>query len=69
MPTSRWAMVSAATIALERRTGRMSGSLMVSPAAEKSQARRNANVPLVPPKPKLFLIATSIFRSRAVFAQ
>jgi hypothetical protein len=41
----------------------------VGSRCRKSQARRNAKVPLVPPKPKLFLIATSIFKSRAVFAQ
>ena len=34
-----------------------------------AQARRNTNVPLVPPKPKLFFTATSIFISRAVWAQ
>lgn len=31
--------------------------------------RLNTNDPLVPPKPKLFLSATSIFMSRAVLAQ
>ena len=34
-----------------------------------AQARRKTSVPLVPPKPKLFLTATSIFMSRAMFAQ
>ena len=34
-----------------------------------AQARRNTNVPLVPPKPKLFLTAKSIFICRAVLAQ
>ena len=34
-----------------------------------NQTRLNTNVPLVPPKPKLFLTATSIFMSRAVLAQ
>ena len=33
------------------------------------QTRRNASVPLVPPNPKLFLRATSIFICRAVLAQ
>jgi len=33
------------------------------------QARLNTSVPLVPPKPKLFLTATSILRSRASLAQ
>ncbi len=33
------------------------------------QTRLNTSVPLVPPKPKLFLTATSIFRSLAVLAQ
>ncbi len=33
------------------------------------QTRRNTRVPLVPPKPKLFLTATSNFRSRAMLAQ
>ena len=31
--------------------------------------RLNTSVPLVPPKPKLFFTATSIFMSRAVLAQ
>ncbi len=35
----------------------------------RSQTRRKTSVPLVPPKPKLFFTATSIFISRAVFAQ
>ncbi len=35
----------------------------------RAQARLKTRVPLVPPKPKLFLTATSIFRSRAVLAQ
>ncbi len=35
----------------------------------QNQIRRNTNVPLVPPKPKLFFTATSIFISRAVLAQ
>ena len=34
-----------------------------------SQMRLNTKDPLVPPKPKLFLRATSIFTSRAVLAQ
>jgi hypothetical protein len=34
-----------------------------------AQARPKTNVPLVPPKPKLFFTARSIFISRAVFAQ
>ena len=33
------------------------------------QTRLKTSVPLVPPKPKLFLTATSIFISRAVLAQ
>ena len=33
------------------------------------QTRLNTSVPLVPPKPKLFFTACSIFISRAVFAQ
>ena len=37
--------------------------------AEQAQMRRNTRVPLVPPKPKLFFTATSIFMSRAVPAQ
>ena len=36
---------------------------------DDAQARRNTSVPLVPPKPKLFFTATSIFMSRAVLAQ
>ena len=38
-------------------------------AAPRAQARRKTSVPFVPPKPKLFLTATSIFISRAVLAQ
>ncbi len=38
-------------------------------AASHAQARRKTSVPFVPPKPKLFLTATSIFISRAVLAQ
>ena len=34
-----------------------------------NQARRNTSVPLVPPKPKLFFTATSIFIGRASLAQ
>ena len=34
-----------------------------------AQTRLNTSVPLVPPKPKLFFTATSIFRSRASLAQ
>lgn len=37
--------------------------------AAKSQARLKTSVPFVPPKPKLFLTATSILISRAVLAQ
>ena len=33
------------------------------------QIRRNTRVPLVPPNPKLFFKATSIFTSRATLAQ
>ncbi len=33
------------------------------------QTRRNTSVPLVPPKPKLFFTATSIFIARASLAQ
>lgn len=33
------------------------------------QIFRNTRVPLVPPKPKLLFTATSIFMSRATFAQ
>jgi len=38
------------------------------PAARR-QMRRNTRLPLVPPKPKLFFAATSIFISRASLAQ
>jgi len=37
--------------------------------ATARQTRRKTSVPLVPPKPKLFFTATSIFISRAVLAQ
>ena len=35
----------------------------------RGQTRLKISVPLVPPKPKLFLAAYSIFMSRAVLAQ
>jgi len=38
-------------------------------AGEIQAARRNTSVPLVPPKPKLFFTATSIFIGRATLAQ
>ena len=38
-------------------------------ARQGAQMRLNTSVPLVPPKPKLFLTAYSIFMSRAVLAQ
>ena len=41
----------------------------VAHRVDRNQARLNTRVPLVPPKPKLFFTATSIFRSRAVLAQ
>jgi len=37
--------------------------------ASRPQTRLKISVPLVPPKPKLFFTACSIFMSRAVFAQ
>ena len=37
--------------------------------SEPPQARRKTSVPLVPPKPKLFFTATSIFIGRAALAQ
>ena len=37
--------------------------------AARAHTRLRTSVPLVPPKPKLFLTATSIFMSRAVLAQ
>jgi hypothetical protein len=36
---------------------------------QQRQTRLNTSVPLVPPKPKLFFTAMSIFISRAVLAQ
>jgi hypothetical protein len=41
----------------------------VAACTQGTQARRNSSVPFVPPKPKLFFTATSIFISRAVLAQ
>jgi hypothetical protein len=38
-------------------------------AARTAQKRRKTSVPLVPPKPKLFFTATSIFIGRAWLAQ
>ena len=37
--------------------------------ADQIQARLNTSEPLVPPKPKLFFSAASIFMERAVLAQ
>ena len=45
------------------------GALCMANEETKAQARLNTSVPLVPPKPKLFLTATSILRSRASLAQ
>ncbi len=45
------------------------GRFNPDPAERAAQTRLNTSVPLVPPKPKLFFTATSIFRSRAVLAQ
>ena len=39
------------------------------PSGLTAQKRLKTSVPLVPPKPKLFFTATSIFMLRAVFAQ
>ena len=48
----------------------VAGSGRASPHKHGVQAARlNTSVPLVPPKPKLFFTATSIFMSRAVLAQ
>ena len=52
----------------------ISGLYAISGAARIGQqpgphTRRKTSVPLVPPKPKLFFTATSIFISRAVLAQ
>ena len=41
----------------------------VAPSRPPHQTRLNTSVPLVPPKPKLFLTAMSSLASRAVFAQ
>ena len=38
-------------------------------AAHGAQTRRKTSAPLVPPKPKLFFTATSIFIARAWLAQ
>jgi hypothetical protein len=45
------------------------GACMGSAAGRGVQTRLNTRVPLVPPKPKLFFTAYSIFISRAVLAQ
>jgi len=45
------------------------GSAHGAPAEDQRQTRLKTNVPLVPPKPKLFFTAKSIFISRAVLAQ
>ena len=47
----------------------MGGIADSGPSAWRRQNRLNTSVPLVPPKPKLFFTATSIFMSRAELAQ
>lgn len=53
----------------EKRCGRPAGASNGLVKRCGRQTRLNTSVPLVPPKPKLFFTATSIFISRAVFAQ
>ena len=48
---------------------RFAGCRSAERRGRKNHDRLNTSVPLVPPKPKLFFIATLIFMSRAVFAQ
>jgi hypothetical protein len=48
--------------------GGQQGPGILTIVSSQDQTRRKTSVPLVPPKPKLFLTATSIFMSRAVFA-
>ncbi|XHO04142.1 hypothetical protein ACEQUB_01009 [Ralstonia syzygii] len=57
--------------ALHRKGCRRSGERRrgLRPLLTSHHGRRNTSVPLVPPKPKLFFTATSIFMSRAVLAQ
>ena len=45
------------------------GGACMARARRVDQTRLNTSVPFVPPKPKLFLTAYSIFISRAVLAQ
>ena len=52
----------------ETETEKAGGACMAC-APRVDQTRLNTSVPLVPPKPKLFLTAYSIFISRAVLAQ
>ena len=40
-----------------------------NPERENDQTRLKTSEPFVPPKPKLFFSATSIFIGRALFAQ
>ena len=49
--------------------GRPARTGLPRPTGEVQAARRNTSVPLVPPKPKLFFTATSIFICRATLAQ
>jgi hypothetical protein len=55
----------------KRPTGKTTGGALCMgwTCREARQMRLNTREPLVPPKPKLFFRATSIFRSRAVLAQ
>ena len=60
---------------LAEATVRMGGAVRTTrgtaagPRGSRRQARRNTKVPFVPPKPKLFLTATSMRISRASWAQ
>ena len=77
--TSQTAKTLAATAASKRArrgpqtkrpTGKTTGgALCMAGTCQARQMRLNTREPLVPPKPKLFFRATSIFRSRAVLAQ
>ena len=50
-------------------TGAVAAHLNGRRVTHNAQMRRNTSVPLVPPKPKLFFTATSIFIGRASLAQ
>ena len=66
---SAWRHATAARSARPGASAKFTGGAARMGEAAGDHTRRRTSVPLVPPKPKLFFTATSIFISRAVLAQ